>query len=343
MESFSAKARPRVRSTSISDGSSATAGTIFTRVTKWVNSARSVSTTAGSAPVSYCSRSSASAAAISPRINASNRSMHARAVGKPQHLPHVLGLHRSGGVRDGLIQQRKRVAHRAFRGARDQRERLGLDLRSPPCSRSPARCVTSRPASTRRRSKRWQRERMVIGTLRISVVAKDELGVRRRLFQRLEQRVEGLRREHVHFVENIDLVARADRSVADRVVDLAHVIDAVVRGGVHFDDVDMPALHDCLAMHADGRHPDRRAGDGAVGQLVVERAREDARGRRLADAAHAGEDPGLRDAGGLERVRDRAHHGVLADQVVEGRGTILARKHAVGAVARRPAPRPGSG
>ena len=53
IESCVAKARPRVRSASASEGSSATAGTTFTRVTKWVNSARSDSTTAGSAPESY--------------------------------------------------------------------------------------------------------------------------------------------------------------------------------------------------------------------------------------------------------------------------------------------------
>jgi hypothetical protein len=88
-------------------------------------------------------------------------------------------------------------------------------------------------------------------------------------------------------------------------------------------------------MQADGRHPDRRTGDGAVGQFVVERARQNTRSRRLADASHPRKNPGLRDAGGFETVRDRTHHGVLADQVIEGRGTILAGKHAVGAVARR--------
>ena len=139
----------------------------------------------------------------------------------------------------------------------------------------------------------------------------------------------------MHFVEDVDLVARADRRVADRVVDLAHVVDAVVRGGVHLDHVDVPALHDRLAVHAEHRHLDGRPGDRAVGQFVIERAREDARGRGLADAAHAGEDPGLRDAAGLERVRDRAHHGVLADQVVEGRRPVFAREHAVGAGRRR--------
>ena len=77
--------------------------------------------------------------------------------------------------------------------------------------------------------------------------------------------------------------------------------------------------------------------DRAVRQLVVERAREDARGRGLADAAHAGQDAGLRDAAGLERVRDRAHHRLLADQVVEGGRAVFARQHAIG---RRPPARP---
>ena len=40
----------------------------------------------------------------------------------------------------------------------------------------------------------------------------------------------------------------------------------------------------------------------AVGQFVVERAREDARGRGLADAADAGEHVGVRDAAALERI-----------------------------------------
>ena len=37
-----------------------------------------------------------------------------------------LGAHRTRGMRDRLVEQRQRVAHRAFGGARDQRQRLGL-------------------------------------------------------------------------------------------------------------------------------------------------------------------------------------------------------------------------
>src|ERR1035441_2808265 len=40
------------------------------------------------------------------------------------------------------------------------------------------------------------------------------LSVRRWFFQRLEQRIERCTREHVHFVEDVDLVARRHRRVA---------------------------------------------------------------------------------------------------------------------------------
>jgi hypothetical protein len=153
--------------------------------------------------------------------------------------------------------------------------------------------------------------------------------MRRRLFQRLEQRVERCGREHVHFVEDVDLVARRDRRVAHRLVDLADVVDAVVRGRVHFDHVDVPAFHDRLAVQTERRHVDGRAGDRAVGEVVVERTGEDACRGGLPDAAHAGEDPGLRNASALERVRDGAHHRVLADQVGKRRRAVLARQHAI--------------
>ena len=53
-----------------------------------------------------------------------------------------------------------------------------------------------------------------------------EFGVRWRLFQRLQQRIEGLRREHMHFIEDIDFVARRYRRITHRIVDLAHIVDA---------------------------------------------------------------------------------------------------------------------
>ena len=205
---------------------------------------------------------------------------------------------------------------------------------TPSLARMPSRWATSTPASTRRRSNRWQRDSTVTGTLPISVVANTNLawgGGSSRVFS---SALKAAVREHVHFVEDVDLVARAHRRVTHGVVDLADVVDAVVGGGVHLQHVDVPAFHDRLAIEAEHRHLDGRRGHRAVRQFVVQAAGEDAGGRGLADAAHAGEDPGLRDAPGLERVRDRPHHGLLADQVVEGGGPVFAREHPV-ARARR--------
>ena len=89
----------------------------------------------------------------------------------------------------------------------------------------------------------------------------DELDVRRRLFQRLQQAVEGLRRQHVHFVDDVDLVARRNRGVAHPLDDVADVVDAGMRGGVHLDHVDMAAFHDGPAMLAEHGEVDGRLVD----------------------------------------------------------------------------------
>ena len=77
-----------------------------------------------------------------------------------------------------------------------------------------------------------------------------ELGVLRRLLQRLQEGVERRRRQHVDFVDDVDLVAGAGRRVAHAVIDLADVVDAGMRGRVHLQHVHVPAFHDRLAMHA---------------------------------------------------------------------------------------------
>ena len=63
------------------------------------------------------------------------------------------------------------------------------------------------------------------------------------------------------------------------------------------------------------------------GTLIVEGAGENARGRRLADAAHAGQDIGLMDAARGEGIGERPDHRLLADQVLEPlRAGICARE-----------------
>ena len=116
----------------------------------------------------------------------------ARAVGEAEHLPHVLGPHQTGRVRDRLIEQRQRIAHRAFGRARDQRQRLGLDFDGF-LGGNPGEMLDQKlrvdAAQVEALAARQDGDRHLADF----GGGEDELRVRRRLFQRLQQRVERLR------------------------------------------------------------------------------------------------------------------------------------------------------
>jgi hypothetical protein len=135
------------------------------------------------------------------------------------------------------------------------------------------RCAASSAVSMRRRSKRWQarqdRDRHLANLGR----REDEFYMLRRLLERLQQAVEGLRGKHVDFIDDVDLVARRDGAVAHLLDDLADIVDTGVGSGVHLDDIDMTAFHDRGAMLAHFRQIDARLVD-AIG-LVIERAGEE--------------------------------------------------------------------
>ena len=261
----------------------------------------------------------------------------AAAVGQTQHVADLIlaDLARHAALvaqRQRPIEQRQPVAHRAVGGARDQRQRRPAPPARPRPRRSGRNSAASASASTRRRSKRWQRDSTVTGTLRISVVAKMNFTWAGGSSSVFSKRVEGLGREHVHFVDDVDLVARLHRRVAHALDQLADVADAGAAGRIHLDDVDMPVLGDGEAMGT------LAAGDGgraalAVGADAVEGAGEDARRRRLADAAHAGQHVALGDAAAGDGIGQRAHQRFLADHVGEGRGPVFARQHAIGRAA----------
>ena len=253
----------------------------------------------------------------------------AGAVGEAEHLPHVVGAHDARGMRDRLVEQRQRIAHRAFGGARDHAERLRLDL----------------DVFLRRDVAEMAHQHVGLDAAQVEALAarqhrhrhladfgggEHELGVRRRLLQRLQEGVEGRVRQHVDFVDDVDLVARAGRRVAHASL-ICRTSSTPVWEAASISSTSMcrPSMIAWQCTPSPGMSMVGPFTEPS-GHLVVQRAGEDARRRGLADAAHAGEDPGLRNAPGLERVRQRAHHRVLADQIVEMLRAIFARQHAVG-------------
>ena len=87
------------------------------------------------------------------------------------------------------------------------------------------------------KSNRWHRDRMVIGNLRRLGGAEDELDVFGRLFQGLQQGVEGLAGEHVDFVDDVDLESCPAGPHAGVLPQLADFVDAAVAGAVDFQHV----------------------------------------------------------------------------------------------------------
>ena len=149
--------------------------------------------------------------------------------------------------------------------------------------------------------------------------AHDEHHVRRRLFEGLEQRVEGRRGQHVDLIDDVDLVAATHRREVDAVDDLlAHVVDARAAGRVELVDVGVVTGGDEPALLA-----------GAVGQvaralLALERLGEDACHGGLSGAARTTEQVRVARAVLGDGALKRGDHVALANDVLERLRAVLA-------------------
>ena len=138
------------------------------------------------------------------------------------------------------------------------------------------------------------------------------------LLERLEQRVERRRREHVNLVDDVDLCAAHDRGIAHSADDLlADVVHAGARGGIQLDDVRMLARRDEATLLA-----------AAVGQrrrtlLAHERLGQDARHRGLSRAARAAEQVRVTGAALEHGALQGLDHVRLAHDLIERLRAIL--------------------
>jgi hypothetical protein len=235
----------------------------------------------------------------------------------------LVGPDRAGRRAEQLLEERLAVAHASGGPAGDEMQRFGghvgpfglHDLREP---RGDRRCGNRREIEPL--AAREDRDRQLLGLRR----AEHELHVGGRLLERLEQGVERLPREHVDFVDDVDLepaVGGADGHVLPQLPDL---VDATVAGGVDLDHVDVVA----------GR--DRPAGVAGVAGLrcrpggALERLGEDPGRARLAGAAGAAEQVGVADAARLDGAGEAPGHVLLPHQFVEALRPVAAGDDLVG-------------
>ncbi len=172
-------------------------------------------------------------------------------VRQAQHCPHLLGgdvrLAVLGlGMGDGLVEDREAVARGALGGDRDHCQRIvvGAHILLFRHLREVLLEQFGRNApQVETLAARQHRDRHLVHFGR----GEEELHMRRRLLKSLEQRIESIARQHVDFVDDVDLVARRNRRVAHRLDDLANVVDTGVRGRVHLDHIDVSPFRDRLA------------------------------------------------------------------------------------------------
>ncbi len=227
-----------------------------------------------------------------------------------EHAAHVLGEHLAFAKSDRLVGQAHGIAHRAVSGAAEQPERIRLEgyvFRSQHMGQvldHPfRRHVLQRELQATRKDGDGQLLRIGGG--------QQELDVRRRLFERLQQRVEGMRREHVHFVDQVDLEASAAGRVLHVVQQLAGVFDLGAARGVDFDQVDETAFVDLTAYRALST---RRGADAG---FAVQTLGDDPRDGGLAHPACAGEQVGVVQALAVQRVDQGLEHVRLPDHFAE--------------------------
>ena len=148
--------------------------------------------------------------------------------------------------------------------------------------------------------------------------AENEDDVLGRLLQRLEQRIERRRRQHVNLVNDVDLVAAAHGREAHTADDLlTNIVDPGARRRVKLVDVRMLTCGDELTVLA------RAVRELPCAALAHEGLGEDACHGRLARATWATKEVGMAGPALKDGMLQRGDDMLLANDVLERLGTIL--------------------
>jgi hypothetical protein len=130
---------------------------------------------------------------------------------------------------------------------------------------------------------------MVSGILWSSVVARMKNDVRGRFFEGFEEGVPRARREHMHFVDDVDFFGAQSGGEFHGFAELANIIDAVVGRAVYLDHVERAIFFEGSAM---GAYAAGLLAFFSIGAIY--RRCEKSRDGRFPGAARTREEVGLR-------------------------------------------------
>ena len=228
-----------------------------------------------------------------------------------------------------LLQGGQRVAHAAARVAHDELERgvvEGKALAAAHIGEVRLHLVGRDRMEVKALHAREDRGQDLLGVGR----AHDEDDVLGRLLERLQQRIERRRGQHVDLVDDVDLAAAHRRGVVHAADDLvADVVHAGARRGVELSHVGVLAGGDQAALLA-----------GAVGQALALLAHEglgkQARHGGLARAARSAKEVRVACLVLRNSAHERLDHVFLADDLLERLWAVLCveRFHAASAASR---------
>ena len=225
--------------------------------------------------------------------------------------------------RSHLIEDRKRIAHTAVGFSRDDIERL-LFIFYPLALRH--------VLEVRHRFGHFHAVEVIDLTTRQdggqNLVflgrSQDKDGMRGRLLERFEKRVEGRLREHVHLVDDEHLIAPHLRRDLHLLDEFANIVDRVVRRRVQFMNVVRASFVERHTTFAAVTSLPRRSGRKAVDCLG-----KNARRSRFTHPTRAAKQIGVRQFSAGNGVFECSGQGLLSHHRVETRGAIFAGRNNV--------------
>ena len=241
---------------------------------------------------------------------------------RAQHVPDLDILKTAVAVGYGLIEQAERVAHAAV-GSNGNQAGAGILCRylffNQNFIQLGINLFHTQVLEVELQTARQDGDGNPLGFGR----RQQELYMRRRFFQCLQQRIEAVFREHVHFINEIHLVPARGRRVLYVIHQVPGFIHLGPRCRVDLDQINKAALVDTATGAA------LAAGFGTDSGFTVETLCQDTRQGRLAYPAGAGKQVGMVQPVGIQCVDQHFQNMVLPDHILEQARSPFSRENLV--------------